>query len=285
VSAELAPDPIVVFGAPRSGTTYLEKILNSHPAVFISHETRVFAWLHRALALTEDDLLVLSHRDAFVENLRAALPEVIREFYRTLAPGVRFWGDKNPHYADHRVRGCLDTIAELFPGSRFIHIIRDGRDVVTSLRRKRWVTFEEAHATWKWGVDLGRKFGHRLPSDRYIELRYEDLVADEIALASEIFEFLGLELHPEVEAFCRAQREERTPFKGPTRDLSKGATVSDWADTFSLEEQARSLELIGQDLVWYGYETQESLARLRARSAADAPDRGASAPSAPSGDG
>jgi len=39
VPAELAPDPIIVYGAPRSGTTYLEQILNAHPAIFISHET------------------------------------------------------------------------------------------------------------------------------------------------------------------------------------------------------------------------------------------------------
>ena len=200
-------------------------------------------------------------------------PQVIRDFYANLAPAVHYWGDKNPHYSDHRVRGCLELVDELFPGSLFIHIIRDGRDVVTSLMRKKtdgrpWATFEEAHATWKWSVDLGRKFGHRLPKDRYFELRYEDLVSNDVALAGEIFRFIGLELDPAVEAFCLGQQAKRTPFKDPTRNWEKGVTASEWATTFTPEEQAQSLELIGQDLVWYGYETEESLAQLRERSAA-----------------
>jgi hypothetical protein len=148
------------------------------------------------------------------------------------------------------------------------------------------VTFEEAHDTWKWHVHLGRKFGQELPKDRYFELRYEDLVTHDIALARELFGFLGIEFHPAVEAFCRSQQEHRTPFKSPMRDLAKGVTVSDWANTLSLEEQARCLELIGQDLVWYGYETEESLAQLRERLAeARSPDRGPSAASAQSLDG
>jgi hypothetical protein len=269
IQSALAPDPIVVYGAPRSGTTYLERILNSHPAVFISHESRVFAWLYKALeVLPEDDLLVLSHREAFVDYLRTVFPGMIRDFYGDLAPEVRYWGDKNPHYADYRVRGCLEMIAELYPGSRFIHIIRDGRDVVTSLLRKKtdgraWATFEEAHATWKWSVDLGRKFGQQLSDNRYFELRYEDLVDDDAGVAKEIFGFLAIDFDPAVEAFCLGQQAKRTPFKDPTRDWKKGVTESEWAATFSPEEQAQSLELIGQDLVWYGYETEKSLAQLR----------------------
>jgi hypothetical protein len=272
VSPELAPDPIIVYGAPRSGTTYLEVLLNQHPDVFISHETRVFEWLHQALGLAEGDELLYHHRDAFADHLRAAFPQLMRDFYRTLAPDARYWGDKNPHYADHRARGCLDLIAELFPGSKFVHIIRDGRDVVSSLIRKQeegkpWVTFEEAHDTWKWHVDLGRVFGRRVGADRYFEFRYEDLVADDPGVAKEIFRFLDIDFDPAVENFCYAQHVKRTPFQDPMRDLEKGATVSDWPNTFTPEEQARSLELIGQDLVWYGYETDESLARLRERSA------------------
>jgi hypothetical protein len=271
---ERAPDPIVVFGAPRSGTTYLEQVLNAHPEVFISHETRVFAWLNRALGLTNDHMLVANERDLFVEHLRAVLPQVMRDFYRRLAPDVRYWGDKNPHYADPRVAGSLQLVAELFPRSVFIHLIRDGRDVVASLLRKRlpdgrpWVTFEEAHDVWKKHVRLGRVFGRRIPSDRYLELRYEDLVDDDAAVAATAFRFLGLELHPAVNAFCRAQHERRTPFKEPTRDLGRGIAASEWSTVLGPEEQVRSLELIGKQLVLYGYETQASLARLQEQAAA-----------------
>jgi hypothetical protein len=283
VSAGLEPDPIVVYGAPRSGTTYLEQILNAHPAVFISHETRVFAWLHHALGLTHDDRLVANQREGFVEYLRAVFPQLIRDFYRGLAQDARYWGDKNPHYADPFNDGCLETVADLFPSSRFIHIVRDGRDVVSSLMRKRnadkpWVTFEQAHFTWSRHVERGSTFGRTLPPDRYFELRYEDLVADDLALAGKLFGFLGVELDPAVEAFCHSEQQSRTPFKDPTRDFGRGITTSDWSTLFSLEEQARSLELIGPPLVRYGYETEDSLARLRERTAAalDSEQHGAS---------
>jgi hypothetical protein len=231
----------------------------------------VFAWLHHALnVLPQDERLLAHDRDVFLEHLRAVFPQVIRDFYRSLAPDARYWGDKNPHYADPYNDGCLEMVAELFPGSLFINIIRDGRDVVSSLMRKAqegkpWVTFEQAHFTWTGHVDRGSSFGQTLPANRYFELRYEDLVTNDVVLAGDIFRFLGLELHPSVEAFCRSQQEKRTPFKGPTRDLGKGVTDSDWPRIFSPEEQARSLELIGAGLVKYGYETEASLAQLRER--------------------
>jgi hypothetical protein len=271
----LAKDPILLFGAPRSGTTYLQNLLNANPSVFISHETRVFAWLHQALnVLPLDQRYLVTYRDDFVERLSAVLPETIRDFYRGLAPEALYWGDKNPHYADPHNAGCLDLVAELFPDSRFIHIIRDGRDVACSLVRKQdsdgnpWVTFETAHMTWTSHVDLGCEFGCALGPERYFEVRYEDLIADDLAVADELFGFLGIPLHPAVSAFCQSQQAERTPLSGPTRDLDEGIAVSDWSRFFTLEEQTRSLELIGPHLVRYDYETEQSLEGLVARTEA-----------------
>jgi hypothetical protein len=267
LTPELKRDPIIVYGAPRSGTTYLQQLLSSHPEVFVSDETRVFAWLFHALALSGDDRLMLNHRESITERLRASLPELVRDIYRDLAPGVRYWGDKNPHYADPYNNGCLEMILELFPASMFIHIIRDGRDVVSSLMRKSnedkpWVDFKTAHFTWSSHLRRGLEFGRSLPTDQYFELRYERLVDDDVTVAKEMFSFLGLRFDPEVEEFCQAQREKRTPFKDPTRDLGKGVAASDWANVFSLEEQLRSLNLLGPQLVQHGYETAASLEHL-----------------------
>jgi hypothetical protein len=269
-----AEDPILLFGAPRSGTTYLQSLLNANPAVFISHETRVFAWLHQALnVLPQDPRYLITYREGFVERLSSVLPETIRDFYRDLAPEALYWGDKNPHYADPHNAGCLEMVAGLFPGSRFIHIIRDGRDVACSLVRKQdsdgnpWVTFETAHTTWTSHVDLGCEFGRAIVPGRYFEVRYEDLIADDLAVADELFRFLGIPLHPAVSAFCQSQQAERTPLSGPTRDLDGGIGVSEWSRFFTLDEQMRSLELLGTHLVRYDYETEKSLGRLVNRTA------------------
>jgi hypothetical protein len=195
---------------------------------------------------------------------------MIRDFYRSLAPGARHWGDKNPHYAAPENAGVLETIAEMFPGARFVHIIRDGRDVVTSLIRKRhangepWTDFAGAHHAWTSHVDIGRRFGSTVPG-QYFELRYEDLVGDDVGLARQLFEFLGIEIHPEVEKFCAEQAEERTPFSGPTRLLGATPNGSEWVEVLSSADQRTSLALLCEHLVAYGYETEESVAAIRQR--------------------
>jgi hypothetical protein len=251
--------------------------LNEHPEVFISNEIRLFVWVHKSLnVLTQEDEVVACERDRFVNYLRSVYPGLIRDFYRALRPQARYWGDKNPHYARPQHRGCLETVAALFPGARFIHLLRDGRDVVSSLVQKRhangkpWTDFDTAHAVWKNHVDIGCTFGRGQLPGHYFEARYEELVKDDVGVARELFDYLGIEFHPQVERFCQRQREERTPLSGPTRDLSRGALDSDWAALLTPAEQVRSLELLGPYLVRYGYETASSLEHEQRRVALSA---------------
>jgi hypothetical protein len=266
VRAELVKSPIVIYGAPRSGTTYVRYLLSAHPEVFITNETRIFTWAH--YALKEVGQLVMANRDQFAVNLREVLPQLIRDFYAKLAPQTaRYWGDKNPHYARPEDAGCLELIADLFPGSRFIHVIRDGRDVVASLIRKThadgspWVDWEGAHRVWGDHLDVGCEFGSSIPRDYYFELRYEDLVRDDLEVARRVFSFLRLDLHRRVEDFCLREREHRTPFSRPTRELRGSASHSDWERLLSPEARLRSLERLGERLVRHGYETEDSLAK------------------------
>jgi hypothetical protein len=265
---ELETSPIIIYGAPRSGTTYLREILNQHPEVFISHETRVFSWLHQSLkVLTQNDEFLVSYRERFVDHLRVEYPQLIRNFYRKLEPQARYWGDKNPHYADKNQGNLLDTVVDLFPGTRFIHIIRDGRDVATSLIQQRhpngkpWVDFDSAHWTWTSHVDHGCSFGRSLPTSLYFEVRYESLVANDTNVARKLFAFLGIELHPNVVSFCDAQQERRvaSSLTAATRDLSGDPSASNWNKVLNKGQQLRSLELLGAHLIRYGYETEASL--------------------------
>lgn len=266
MTASGSTSPIVIYGAARSGTTYLVQILNKHPEVYVSDETRIFAWAHDVFhRLTGDERTSYRKREEFVDYLRRTLPQTIRDFYRELAPEARWWGDKNPHYAHADNRGCLETILELYPHTKFLHIVRDGRDVVTSGLRGVWTDFESVHRMWTSHLDIGCAFGRALPSDRYFEFRYEELIADDLGVARRIFDFLGIQLDPAVERFCRNQQENRTPFCTPSRDIRVDVARSDWADHLTPEQQLQSLELLGEHLVRYGYETREGLDRARAQ--------------------
>ena len=263
--------PVIIYGAPRSGTTYLTQILNKHPEIFISNEVRLFAWVHQSLnALTLYRELILNHRDQFIDHLYSEYPLLIRKFYRNLDPQARIWGDKNPHYASSENRQGLHTIAALFPRARFINIIRDGRDVVTSLMRKQdlsgrpWAEFEAAHNIWTSHVDIGREFGKTRAPSQYYELRYEDLIRDDISAAQDLLNFLKVEVHPDVIDFCRVQLKKRTPLGEPSRELDD-VEKSYWSSTLTLSQQWRSLELLGKHLVQYGFETESSLISIKRR--------------------
>jgi hypothetical protein len=259
----IASDPIVLFGAPRSGTTFLNELLNAHPEVHITHEMRLFAWAHDTLVkATRNERLLVSHRKEFAEHATKHFAGLIRDFYAAQWPLVRYWGDKNPHYADVWNRGCLNTIRKIFPGAKFIHIIRDGRDVVASIARRKhadgmsWADIETAAWTWHDHTVIGSTFGRKIGPGSYYEIRYEDLVADEHRAARSLFGFLGIPPHPAVEEFCLQQRVERSNFSSPTRDLSAGdAGRSEWGQAFSAEERDLAMHILAPQLAELGYVT------------------------------
>ena len=280
MTPQQASGPIIVYGAPRSGTTYLREILCAHPDVFITDEAWVFLWVHQMLTKLSTHIQQERHRprqghpqpvprlsgiEELGAHVRAISPGVVQAFYRRLNPDLRHWGDKHPTYLGDEDPGCLETILELFPDTRFVHIIRDGRDVAASAMRKSWLSFEAGLQQWRRSVDRGSSFGRRLPPGQYLELRYEDLVANDVGVARALFAFLDIPLHPAVERFCQAQRNERTPVSAPTRDLSRGAGHSGREEGLTPLQRRQSLEIAGEHLIRYGYETETSLAELERR--------------------
>jgi hypothetical protein len=259
----IASDPIVLFGAPRSGTTFLNELLNSHPEVHITHEMRLFAWAHQSLVVSpKTSRFLVTYREEFAEHATQHFAGLIRNFYSAKWPHVRYWGDKNPHYADVWNRGCLDTVRRIFPGAKFIHIIRDGRDVVASLVRREhadgapWADIETAAWAWHDHVTIGSAFGRKVGPESYYEIRYEDLVADGLRSARDICGFLGIPLDPAVEQFCLAEQATRSAFSSPTRDLSVGdAARSEWNQAVSEEDRVLAMHIIEPKLIELGYVT------------------------------
>ena len=94
-------------------------------------------------------------------------------------------------------------IEELFPDAAYIHLLRDGHDVVASFR-DRWgykAAARAARSEWARYVTAARELGARLPADRFLEIRYEDLVADPDGQGRRLFAFLGEDWDPAVLEF------------------------------------------------------------------------------------
>jgi hypothetical protein len=106
--------------------------------------------------------------------------------------GKSRWGDKTPTYGTE-----IDRIATLLPEARILHIIRDGRDVMVSVR-KLWFrpgdTVEACAEDWVRRLDRTRAIGHRLA--HYLEVRYEALITAPDATLRTICDFVDLEFEP-----------------------------------------------------------------------------------------
>jgi hypothetical protein len=205
------PFPFVV-GCERSGTTLLRLMLDAHPDLAIPPESYFIVDHYRRLSRygTEGDvdLTVMAadlrdHRwfsawDLDLGGLRGrgqSFPDAVRRIYETYAAqhGKHRHGDKTPAYVMH-----LPLLARLFPEGRFVHLIRDGRDVALSLADVSWgpVTVLDAAIQWRERVERGRTAGRGLGPERYREVRYERLVAEPEPVLRELAEFLGLEFAP-----------------------------------------------------------------------------------------
>jgi len=140
-----------------------------------------------------------------VLELRQAPPELrslaylLDRFYRHVAeqsgwPGRSRWGDKTPKNSYH-----LDTLFSVFPMAKFIHLVRDGYDVVESAARVQGTRRHEnpLEAAWHWrrSVRACREFGRRRPS-AYRELKYEALVLEPAAEIQRLCEFIHLQYYP-----------------------------------------------------------------------------------------
>ena len=266
--------PFFIIGAPRSGTTYLAKVLDRHQQIVCTDETRVMTWVNRALNdLPADKRAIQSLRDRWIAHLEAELPGMVSRFYQGLGARAGIvWGDKNPHYSDPKTDpAALQTIDRLFPRSRFIHIVRDGRNVVVSLMAKGWaLNVHYGVDVWQRHVTHSRNFGRTLSSDRFLELRYEDIVADETAGVKAILDFLQVSEDPDLTRYLGEGGSKSDPVSAPITPADRfGAPM--WADRLTPEQLAYVEHALADLLVEYGYETPAWRERVRATPPPDLP--------------
>src|SRR4051794_30654743 len=141
---------LFLVGARRSGTNWLQRILAAHPdVVVVPPETHVFNLGIKPLAerfqhANPGSLMMgtmFVEREGFVQGVRTLLDRAFADNLDRLGGDARYVLERTPwHVYD------LELIAEVYPGARVIHIIRDGRAVARSLRAMEWgpATIEEA---------------------------------------------------------------------------------------------------------------------------------------------
>ncbi len=205
--------PIFVVGMPRSGTTLVEQILASHPAVHGAGELADFnEQVVRMRGTGGGALRYPEDVPALTASRLRALGEAYVAGLRGRAPSAERVTDKMP--ANFMFLGLIHLA---LPGARIIHVVRDPRDTCLSCYSKLFTAEQD------FSYDLGelgryyRKYAELmdhwravLPAGRVLDIRYEDVVADLEGAARRLLDHCGLEWDPACIAFHQARRPVRT---------------------------------------------------------------------------
>ena len=199
---------VFIIGCPRSGTTWVQRLLSCHPQVRTGQESNLFndsiglqlrRW-RRGLSVRERGGVGLACYFTEPEML-----DLLRDFMRKLLQRMlepltddQFFVEKTPDHALY-----LAEMLELLPASRILHVLRDPRDVVASLMaasrtwasESSWAPARARDAAKLWVRTVNTVHGviRRTQSKQVLEVRYEDLHSTPFETLARIRDFIGFE--------------------------------------------------------------------------------------------
>ena len=221
-------EPVFVVGSPRSGTTWVQRLLVAHPQVCggqESHFFEVFADALGSLAPVPAGQRAVGLACYFTE---AEFHDIVRDVWRRMMrpvaeakPAATVLVEKTPDHS-HYVRESV----RLFPAARFVHVIRDSRAAVASMLAasrsdwgRNWAPKDARAAAIKWfrSVRDARQAAALVGPGRYLEVHYEDMLADPIGQTARLYDFAGVRATPdELKAITDEQQFEKQKSRGGT---------------------------------------------------------------------
>jgi hypothetical protein len=277
---------VVVLGVSRSGTTLLKAMLDAHSQLAIPTESYFVPqlWDRHGERPDRGELLAdlsrlerIAQWSVDIQDVAQRLPaeptfaEAIDAIYRSYADaqGKPRYGDKTPLYMQH-----LDVLPHAFPDASYVHIVRDGRDAALSMlamRRKPRFNLSRPRGVgdfacaWQREIRDAQRFGRTRP---YLELRYEDLVADPEARLRDVCGFLGLEFEPGMLEYHRRENpalyaDHPRLAQPPVRDARS------WRKEMRGEDAELFEAIAGDLLTELGYERAHPSPGRAARAAAE----------------
>ncbi len=290
MSVEPPANPYVfVVGAARSGTTLLQRMLDAHPELAVVNETywvprksRERTGLTRAGLVTPAlfPLLLESPKFSRMDLTEPDLERVFSEeqpiryerFVSLLFDlyaqrrGKALAGDKTPGYVRR-----IGQLHELWPQACFVHIIRDPRDVCLSMLEWRsgertagqygtWALDPVVSTAlyWRMSVALGREGGAVIGSDRYHEVRYEDLVSAPDRTLERVCGFLSLPYAVAMVRFHEGRTRVKPGRSTKAQWLPPTAGLRDWRAQLAPDAVPRIEAAVGDLLVSLGYPSLDS---------------------------
>jgi hypothetical protein len=163
------------------------------------------------------ELLINSFGDA--TYTKAQVIDVFYQCYlKTHTPEKEIWGDKNINTLSY-----ISEIMNLFPQTKFIHIVRDGRDVAASLQSRVWKFysfietkgfylghFKGAIDTWKTAIDIIENEIEKYPESLLITVKYEDLIQDPETTLNAICNHIGIAYDTDMLLYYNNEKKQKT---------------------------------------------------------------------------
>jgi mannose/cellobiose epimerase-like protein (N-acyl-D-glucosamine 2-epimerase family)/Tfp pilus assembly protein PilF len=215
--------PVFIVGMPRSGTTLVEQILASHPAVFGAGELTFWsaAWAAHAASpgnAEMSDSLLRTLADKYLRSLRR------------LSDGASRVIDKMPTNFPF-----LGLIHAALPNARIIHVRRNPLDTCLSIYTQPFETAvsyaNDLDDLAHYYTEYLRVMDHwrsTLPANVILDVSYEGLVSDQEAWSRRMLEFIGLPWDSRCLDFHRTERTVLTASKWQVRQKLHGSSIGRW---------------------------------------------------------
>lgn len=278
--------PLFLVGCPRSGTTLLQQMLDSHPAVAIAPETFFIErfWLRRDHygELTNDskfhrlieDIISLPEfgemelnpddfREAVWQSKRdypTVFQLLLEQFARLRS--VRIVGEKTPKHLLH-----METLQHFFPTARFIHIVRDPRAVVRSWQKVPWSSGSLAGDAkiWRRYVAKARHCSPTLRASLFT-LYYERLVSEPEKTLRDLCGFLELDYQPAMMNYADRKTQlvnvVREPWKANAITPISQTSLNRWQTELSPSALVKVEVAAGPEMTYFGYQPVTSFLPL-----------------------
>ncbi|MAE67205.1 MAG: hypothetical protein CMJ18_23335 [Phycisphaeraceae bacterium] len=259
--------PIFIGGAGRSGTTLLRVLLDVHPHIACGVELKVLpsiAQLYASLQSAELSPVRKAYDldRAWIDQRFRALIDGLLEPYRARRGKPR-WAEKTPHNLMH-----LEALGTIFPDARFLHVVRDGRDVACSLVTMDWVNpatgkklpyvqnIGNAARYWREVIETVRAQTASM-QDRVFEVRYESLVTDTETTMREVLQFLDepwddAVLHHHERRTAQSDDDHESSAAQARRPIY-ATSIGQWRHRMNARQKAAFKREAGDLLVRLGY--------------------------------
>lgn len=282
--------PFFILGNPRSGTTILRLMLDSHPNITVPPECGFMVWfyneyshfqfdsrediskfiskLKKAKKIDSWNLDYKSLEDVLLNNLPLEYKDLINLIYRSfsLEKDLKIWGDKNNYYINH-----IQQITSIYPRAKFIHIVRDGRDVACSYKELNAKNIISEFApklpsnisqiAMEWctnNLQIEKGIENYAEKKYYHLIRYEDLINNSEFELQKITEFLELDYSSEMLKYHYISKsyepEEYFQWKAKTKTPPNSSSIGRYRNDLSPSELDTFLSLGMPLLMKYGYE-------------------------------